>query len=90
MTKSERNDIRCRVKHIHRLQERKKKLNGERHEIDNELSITFQERTDCEYKLKSDMGDKTTMIIKMEGKYYTLTQNSAGVDIDELIVDIDD
>ena len=35
------------------------------------------------------MGDQTTINIKIGSKYYTLTQNSAGVEIETLFIDIE-
>ena len=89
MTKSEQKSIVERVNWIHNNRKIVKEYEAEKAKIETDISRVCNQTMDVIEALKKDMGDETTMNIRIGGKYYTLTQNGGGVDIESLFMDIE-
>lgn len=90
MTPSVKRDIVARVKWIQANRREMNEMDAEKTAIERKLKALLAETTGKIEKLKTDMGNNTVLNIRIDGKFYTLTQNSAGVDIEEFFIQIDD
>ena len=90
MTKSQEKSIIERVNWIHKNRKITKEYKSEIDKINVDIDRVTNETIDVMEGLKKDMGDQTTMNIKIGGKYYTLTQKGcAVVEIEVLFMDIE-
>lgn len=89
MTKSDQKSIVQRVDWIHKNRNTIKGYESEIRKIETDLYRVHNDTIKVLEDLKKDMGDLGTVNIKIGDKYYTLTQNAAGVNIETLLMHIE-
>jgi len=77
------------VNWIHKNRKAIDELTEESDAIRSQISDLSDNNIDSLDKIKTLMGSKKTVNVKIIDKYYTLTQKVVGIEIAELIIDID-
>lgn len=88
MTPSEKTTIVSRVKWIHANRKKEKELQLEKGIIQNKIQEVASETLEKIYLLKKDMKNVNELNVKIDDKYYTLTQKADGVTITEFFIQI--